>query len=264
MGHQLLTPPATRNLPEIIKLLVGGKASNADLVSATTSACEAALRRGVKDSAFVEALWLFVRIPKAANTDDFAKALRDIGIVVRYQPSLTDIIIGYDAAVERAQRIARSDITDLGEMARHAGISALSSLADERLPGLWEPTRDDVRTTLAAFCAPEKFGALAQRFFTNFVKRTIHYFLDRALPKHIGEGKLVPSIGDLTVFDSAVTRHCAEATVIMRRFARDWLGKNAFAEKKEISRPDIARFAAYASEKIRKELLIRSASAETF
>ncbi len=259
MGHQRLgSPPASKNLPQIVKMLVARETSTSDLVDAITEECSAALKRALKDAAFVEALWLFVRLPQAARSVDFAAALQAIGIRVPAAPSVTDIAIGFDTAVESAQRKSGADITDLSEMARQTGIAALSSLAEERLPSLWEPSHEDVRTTLATFCGPEKFGELSQRFFTGFVERTTHYFLDRELPRHVGSDKLVHSVGDLAAFDGAVRRHCAEATVIMRTFARDWLGKNAFHEGKNISRDDVVGFAAHASEKIRKELSIRS------
>jgi hypothetical protein len=262
MGHQRLAPPASKNLPEIINLLVGGRASKTELVNAVAKACDLSLKRALKDPAFVEALWLFIRIPQAAKTGNFPEALRIMGVTVPDAPSIIDIVIGFESAIESVQRKATADITDLSEMAKLSGISALHSLAHERLPSLWQPTREDMRTTIATFTAPEKFGDLSQRFFTNFVEHTIHYFLDRELPRHIGPDNLVHSVGDLAAFDGAVRRHCAEATIIMRAFAKDWLGNNVYNKGKDISRHDVVGFAAHASEKIRKELAIRSTAGE--
>lgn len=263
MGHQRLgSLPASRNLPAIINLLIAGDTPGVDLVDGVAKEIDALLQRAVKDPAFVEALWLLARIPQAAKADDFSEALRAIGVKIPDTPSAIDVVVGFDAAIEAAQRARGADITDLGEMARQAGIAALCSLSQERLPVLWEPTREDVRTTLATFAAPDKFGELAHRFFANLAERGIQYFLDRAIPQHIGPDKLVHSVGDMAVFDGAVRRHCTESAMIMRAFAKDWLGKNVFKEGKDISRRDVAGFAAYASEKIRKELSIRSTSSE--
>jgi hypothetical protein len=259
MGHQRLgSPPTSRNLPEIITLLVAGDASDAQLVDAIAKASDVSLKRAIKDSAFIEALWLLIRIPQAAKNTDFREALGTLGITVPNTPSVIEIIVGYDEAIEAAQRGASSGITDLSEMARHAGIAAFDSVVQQRLPALWEPTREDVQTTIATLAGPEKFGELSQRFFSNFVEHIIQYFLDRELPRHIGPENLVHSVGDMTVFDVAVRRHCAEATLIMRAFAKDWLGKKVFKDGKEISRGDVAAFASHASDKIRQELLIRS------
>lgn len=263
MGHQhLASPPASRNFPAIVKLLFAGNTPDAELVDAVAKEIDVLLRRAVKDPAFVEALWLLARIPQAAKAGNFSEALRAIGVKVPDTPSATDIVVGFDAAIEAAQRARGAGITDLSEMARQAGIAALCSLAQERLPALWEPTREDVRTTHATFAAPDKFGELAHRFFANLAERGIQYFLDREIPRHIGPDKLVHSVGDMAVFDGAVRRHCAESAMIMRPFAKDWLGKNVFKEGKDISRRDVAGFAAYASEKIRKELSIRSTTSE--
>ncbi len=263
MGHQRLgSPPATRNLPEIVNLLVAGNASTAELVDAVTRATEAALTRALKDPAFAEALWLLVKIPQAAKAENFREALQAIGVSVPDKPSATDLVVGYDAAIERAQRQVGGDITDLSEMARQAGIAALHGLIQERLPSLWEATREDVRTTLATFVAPDKFGDLSQRFFANFSERVVQYFLDREIPRHLGPDKIVQSVGDLSLVDDAVRRHCMESSTIMRPFAKDWLGKNVFAEGKNISRKNVVGFAAHASEKIQKEFDIRSKARE--
>lgn len=263
MGHQRLgILPASRNLPEIVRLLLAGETSGDVLVQAITKECDDTLQRALKDPAFVEALWLLIRIPQAAKSDRFQEALRAIGVRVPETPSEIDIAVGYDAAIESAQRTSGSGITDLSEMARQAGIAALDSLIQERLPTLWNPTREDLRTTVATLSAPDRFGELAQRFFTGFVERTIQYFLDRAIPRYVGPCGLAPSVGDLALFDTAVRRHCAEATVIMRAFAKDWLAKNAIHAGKEITRGDVTGFGAYAAEKIAKELTIRSKTCE--
>lgn len=47
-------------------------------------------------------------------------------------------------------------------------------------------------------------------------------------------------------------------SVIMRAFAKDWLGKNRFHLDKDLSRRDAAGFAAHAFTKIRAELSRRS------
>lgn len=265
MGHQRLASlPASKNLPEIIGLLLARDVPTTELVNAITKACDAALLRGIEDPAFVEVLWLLVRLPQAAKVADFHEALQAIGISVpTTASSATDIVVGFDAAVEAAQRRSGNGITDLSEIARQSGIAALYSLTQERLPTLWQSSAEDVRTTLATFSAPDKFGELSQRFFADFVARNVHYFLDRVIHQHVGPEKLAQSVGDLAIFDTAVKHHSQESSTIMRAFAKDWLGKNVFSEGKEITRKHIVSFASHASEKIRKELSIRSGSDET-
>lgn len=263
MGHVRLGQlPASKKWREIMGYLASGDVSVAELADAVAEASDKSLMKATKDPAFIEALWLLVKIPQAAKSDNFSEALRNIGIPVPDSPSVTDLVVGFDAAIELAQRRNGSDITDLSEMAKQAGVAALHSLAQESVPALWEPSREDERTTIATFAAPEKFGELSQRFFTNLIEHNIQYFLDREIPKHVGPGNFVQSVGDMASFDGAVKRHCEESTIIMRAFAKDWLGNNVYKQGKDISRKDTAGFAHVAFEKIRKELSIRSTAHE--
>ncbi|BCH23559.1 hypothetical protein [Mesorhizobium sp. L-8-3] len=258
MGHiRLGRPPATRQWREVVDFLTAGEVDIADLADAVARASDKSLKQAIKDPAFVEALWLLVKIPQAAKSGDFAAALATIGIAVPASPSITDLVAGFDAAVEAVQRRS-PNTTDLSAMARSAGIAALHSLAFERVPSLWEPSREDERTTIATFASPERFGELAQRFFSNLVERHLHYYLDRELPRHIGPGRDIRSVNDLITLEGVVRRHCVETTFIMRAFAKDWLGKNAFHLGKDLSRKDAVGFAYVAFEKVRKELAIRS------
>jgi hypothetical protein len=232
--------------------------SVADLADAVAGASEKSLARATKDPAFVEALWLLLKIPEAATGERFSEALRQLGVSVPEDASLIDVVVGMDAAIEKAQRQHAPNVTDLGEMAKHAAVAALQGVVHERLPTLWAPSRQDERTTLATLAAPERFGELCQRFFTNLVEHNLQYFLDRETPKHVGPGRMAQSVGDLVLFDRDVRRHCEETTIIMRAFARDWLGHNVFHLRKDISRADAAGFATVALKKIRKELSARN------
>lgn len=71
--------------------------------------------------------------------------------------------------------------TDLGEIARRAGLSALGEAVLGALPTLWAPTATDVQASVGALKGPEQFAALAHRFYANFVERVIHYYVDRGL-----------------------------------------------------------------------------------
>lgn len=263
MGHQRLGKlPALRNLPEIVRLLIAGGAEETELVAAIAAACDETLRVSLDDPAAIESLWLLIGIPQAAGSTDFRGALADIGVTIPERFSVEDIAAGFDEAVESAQRRTGAHLTDLGEIARMAGIAALHDLTQERLPSLWQSTPEDLRTTLATFSGPDKFGDLAQRFFTGFVERSIHYFLDRALPNLIGPQGRFPSVGDLSAFQRGIRRHCEEATLIMRAYAKDWLAKHAIHSGRVIERKDVRGFGAYAAEKIRRELTVRSRNDE--
>lgn len=258
MGHQRLGKlPAHRLLPEIVRYLVTGGTPTEDLVDQVTEVGRDALKRALNDAVFIEALWLLVRTPQAAASKDFPANLNDLGMADMAPASLSDVLVSYDRAIEKVQRRLHTGATDLGEIARRAGLSALGEAVRGALPTLWAPTATDVRASVAALKGTEQFAALAHRFYANFVERVIHYYVDRNLHNMVGAGRVARSVHDLRAFNDSIRRHCDESALIMRAFAKDWLGKNHYRDGKQISRDDVRRFSAHAVEKMRIELDIR-------
>jgi hypothetical protein len=255
MGHQRLGRlPAHRLLPEIVRYLVTGGTPTEDLVRQVTEVGQDALRRGLKDPVFIRALWLLVRIPQATASTEFVADLQKLNMSVSSSPTLADILVAYDNSLEHLQRASHAAATDLGEMARHAGLAAIAETVQGRLPVLWNPNPEDVRASLTALRAPERFGEIAHKFFANFVERVIHYFIDRDLHRMVGPERVSRSLNDLQGFNAAIRRHCDESALIMRAFAKDWLGKNHYKQRKQITENAVRGFAEYAVEKIRIEL----------
>ena len=255
MGHQLFGKlPAFQQLPEIVRYLVAGGTPTEDLVDDMTEFSHKALELASKDPVFTHALWLLIRVPQAAGSGEFLSALQALGLRVGANPSMSDLLVSYDAALQGIQRRTPADLTDLSEISRLAGLAALGDALQNRQPGLWAPCSEDVRASLSALKSPERFADMAHRFFSNFVERVIHYFVDRNLHQMIGPGRLAKSTNDLDIFNRAIRRHCDEAAVIMRVFAREWLGKNHYRDQQEITPQLVGRFSAYTAEKLRQEL----------
>jgi hypothetical protein len=258
MGHQLLGKlPAHSSLPEIIRFLVTGGTPTDDLVDQITDFGKDALKEALKDPVFIRALWLLVRIPQAMAAEDSVPALQSIGLDGGEYASVADILIDFDNGLERTQREPNVNTGDLGELARQAALSALGNRVTENLPTLWEANSDDVRAALSKLRAPEQFGALAQEFMANFVDRTIHYSVDRDLSRMVGPDRVSRSLNGVENFDAAISRHCGESSLIMRAFAKDWLGKNHFHEGKAITEKSIRSFAAHTVTKMQAELDVR-------
>lgn len=260
MGHQRLGKlPTHRYLPDIVRYLVTGGAPTAPLVEQVTEVSRDALERALKDPVFVEALWLLIRLPQAAASKDFGAALADLGMGARPPTSVTELMVAYNSALERVQRRVHAGATDLGDIAREAGAAALAEAVEVGMP-MWSPTAADVQASVAALRSPEKFSSLAHHFHANIVERVIHYYVDRNLHKLVGADRVARSVHDLATYNSAIRRHCIESALIMRAFARDWLGKNQYRDGKDISRDDARRFSAFAVEKIGNELKNRKGS----
>ncbi|MCA0871342.1 hypothetical protein LCL97_10935 [Seohaeicola saemankumensis] len=244
-------------MPDIIRYLVDGGVPTEALVEQITEFGREALQFALKDDVFIEALWLLVRLPQTAATSTTTTAGSEIDINKDAIASVSDILFQYDSAVEQAQRRLHQDNTDLGEIARRAGLTALGDGIQSNLPSLWQPSAEDVQLSLAGLKGTEKFADMAQNFYANFVNRVIHYYVDRNLHNMVGPERVARSVHDLESFDHAIRRHCSESALIMRAFARDWLGKNHYRDGKAISRADVRAFSAHAVEKIRTELDIR-------
>ena len=213
--------------------------------------------RAANDPVFLEALWLLAHLPQAAGSADFATALADLGFPTRAPGSLAELLAVFGNTLERVQRRFPGTGTDLGELARQAALSALADTLQPRLPALWQPTAEDVRHCLASLRSPEAFADLAQRFYSRWVERVIHHFIDRNLHRMIGPERATKSLHDLDTFNAAIRRHCDEASLIMRGFARDWLGKHVYRDGKLLTREDVRSFASYSAEKLRLELAQR-------
>lgn len=255
MGHQRLGKlPAHRLLPEIVRYLVDGGEPAADLVQQITEFSRDALRHAVKDPGFIEALWLLVKLPQAAAEKKTSGSGKAPDTSEAWPNSIADVLSHYDLAIEAVQRNTHVDLTDLGEIARQAGLSSLAQAVQQELPPLWRPTAPDIQTSLAVLKGTEKFAGLAHGFFANFVERTIHYYIDRNLHNMVGEGRIAATVTDMEAFDASIRRHCHEAALIMRTFAKDWLGKNYYKDGRTISRNDVRQFSAYVVEKIGIEL----------
>lgn len=258
MGHQRLGKlPAYRLLPEIIRYLVDGGTPTVDIVDRITAFGQETLKSALKDDIFIESLWLLIRLPQAAASKNSTEALADLGIKSSSLSSIVDILAQYDQTVERAQRRIHQGTTDLGEVARRAGLSALAEGLQSNLPSLWSPGPADVQAALQGLKGTDKFAGLSHNFFAGFVDRVIHYYIDRNLHRMVGHDRIARSIHDLETFNGAIRRHCNESALIMRTFARDWLGKNQYRDSKAISRADVRAFSSHAIEKIRTELALR-------
>lgn len=259
MGHiRLGLPPATRKWQQVVELLGAPDLVVADIAAAVERNADRSLSTAVQDPGFVEAFWLLMRIPQAVAAADSHSELSSLGVHVPDDADIADLTAGFEAAFERSRQRCPVGFTDFAFIAKDAAISAIAGLGHDRAPTLWSSRGVDDRATIAGLSSSTGFAELAQTFFTNVLRGHIRYFLDREVPRHIGVGTTLASVADAEYFDEAVRRHCRETTIIMRAFARDWLGKNRFHLEKDITRKEAEALASYSFKKIRAELNNRS------
>lgn len=188
MGHLRVEPlPCTRQWNDIIGML-GIGAGVSQLATATLTAAERGMRAAPDDAGVVESLWLLVRLPVAARNEDFTVALRRCGLDVPDRPGLMNLVGAASEAID-AKLSHNRGRTDLGELAQISAAETLVHVVGGRTRNLFDTAPEDVRAALAGLATPKQFGVFARDFFGRFVRKSLAYFLSKALPTQTGEGE---------------------------------------------------------------------------
>jgi hypothetical protein len=252
MGHvRLGRLPRTREWKQVVGLIEGG-AGTAQLANATIAAAEKGLNLAAEDKGLVETIWLLTQIPLAARQQNFSAALRDAGLDVSDSPGLMEIVGAISDAIDR--RLSNNGgRTDLGEMAQMAATETISEVIGGRLPSLFAPTPDDVRSQFAGLATNKQFSGFAKDFFARLTNKCLNYFLSRAVAHHVGEGRRFPTLAQQSEFTKALDTHCREAAKIVEAFSGRWFSKTNW-EQKGIPRDNARGFAHIAMQKLIAEL----------
>jgi hypothetical protein len=251
MGHSLVGRiPTTRRWQEVVRLLALGEEVE-QIAAASSLAAESSLPRLRNDPAFLSSFWLLIQIPRAARSENFAEALRSLGLDVGPEPGLMDVASAFTDAID--QRVRRSGYrSDFGEMAQLAAVETLTTLAGRNLPALFGASPSDLKQALGKLATVDQFRRVSRDFFARLTRRCLDYYLSRALAHHVGPGKRFHSLADQSEFSRALDLHCREASRIIHEFSGDWLSKATFEGR--LNPEQTARFAAVAFRKIQKEL----------
>ena len=252
MGHiHLGVLPASKLWREVVALLENGSPVE-DVIRASALAAERDLTSAADDPIFVECVRLLTMIPLAARSENFARALRDLGIPSQDDPDLMSILAATGQRLDLFTRdIGRG--SDFGELSRRALLSTLGSAVSEALPGLFEASSSDVRHATKDLSRSSGFSAYARAFFTRLLSDTLSNWLDRTLSTHVGPDKRFADMGKRMAFDQALGQYCSEATRIIREFSGGWYGKTVHREGKVDTR-HAAIFGAVSFKKITEEL----------
>ncbi len=193
MGHQRIgTLYASKQWKGVVALITGG-ASAAEVAAETALAAERSLLEASRNPSLRHAFWLLTQIPLAARKDDFADALRKLGLVVSNAPNLLEIGAAMLAEIDRASSIARRR-DDLSELASKAATESLVMMAGKSEESLFGVTyaADEARTALRGLSTNRQFGVLARDFMARLIKSFTSYYLSRALPLHVGTNQALP------------------------------------------------------------------------
>ena len=259
MGHiRLGTLPQSKKWRDVIGLLDADAPLDA-IAEAAALASETDLRRAPGDPSFQFVTQLLVGLPLLARAPGFETEMQDLGLGSDALESVTGLLAGLNAAISR-HNFEQGTSSDAGELARAALLESLSVQLRDRLPSLFKPTPQDIRTALASFASGQNFATLARDFFARLTYRSLDYYLSRELANHTGAGKRFADDAARVAFDRALSQHSFEASRIVEEFAGGWYGKTVWKEQ-SLSKSKINDFSRYAFKKMRSELGRRRASA---
>ena len=254
MGHQHLgVLPASRRWREVVGLITAG-AGAIEIAAATSAAATKQLSSASEDPGLRNAVWLLVQIPYAARHTDFSSRLAKLGLDVSDDSSLVEVGVAMMSALDRKWLLSKSR-TDLGELAQLCAVESLQAIAGRELPELLDPTESETKTALAGLGTPSQFGVLAKDFFSRLMVATLNYFLDRELPKHVGDNAPFRTLREQSDFKIALELHCRESAEILREFAGRWFSRGAYEGTLDEASAD--RFARRAFQKLNEELRVR-------
>jgi hypothetical protein len=252
MGHiRLGSLPQSKRWRAVVDLLKGDS-DLAAIADAAAHASEADLKRSTSDPLFQFVSALLVQLPLWARAPGYDSALRDIGADPDAVGSVTGLLTEISGAID-AEAFRSGRTSDAGELAKTALLESLSVQLQARVPSLFDPTAQEVRTALGSLAQGKNFALLARDFFARLTYRSLDYYLSRELALHTGAGKRFASDADRVAFQSDLAQHTYEASRIVEEFAAGWYGKTVW-QKQQLDQEAINRFTAYAFKKLRDEL----------
>jgi hypothetical protein len=252
MGHvRLGRLPKYRRWREVVELLGTTPGDTPAVARATIEAAEGRLRLLANDPSLVHSFWLLTRITWAARSPDFATALSDFGLdsspsAIGFIAQLTD--------VTRSHARHHPESGPFSELASLALRRALSETVGQSSKPLFESSVEDLRDAFRPYANPTRFGALAKRFFGDFLARTLRFFVDRELANNVGGGRPLATIDDSQRFTDALDLYARQSATIMEQFGADWYSKHNWQSRGEISQTEAQGFVARALRKLRTEL----------
>ena len=257
MGHQRLGRIAkSRKWKAVVDGVMGGGgafASEADvgrIAALTLDAAGPALQLGKGDVGLQYTFFLLTQIALAARRPDWRQRLSAAGINLSADASLFDLTSELHGAIDGYVQ-SRGVPSDISEMAQQAAGEALSSLAKGSVDTLFGSGGEHLQRAVRDLSTKTGFARLGQVFFGRFLTRFLNFYLSRVTAGAVG-GARVPSIAEVSRFNTALELHCEQSARIVRDFCGQWYSKTEYLEG--ISADNSAGFAAHALQKLADEL----------
>jgi len=253
MGHvRLGLLPRSKAWKEVVGLITAG-ANVSQIANATINAAEKAFSFVLNDHGYTEAVWLMAQLAIAAKKPDFTEHMNSLGVSLPANATLSDVAAAISDTLDRKLE-STAKRSDLGDIAQRALIGAVLDHLAPKLPSLFPSAANDVRAALATLGKQREFGELSRSFYSKLTNESLEYFLSKTLATHLGEGQRFATMNEKAQFETALSTHCREASLIVEQFSSDWFSKHRFEEGGGISRKSSDGFAAFALKKMKDEL----------
>lgn len=197
-------------------------------------------------------VWYLANLTMAAKGSTFRKDLLVLNLSVDDNTNAIEFISQVadttnDHLSNKASFSALNNIAGLAlreSLAQTVGIQA-NTLFGSRL--------EQIQIALINYSSKEKFGSLMHTYFSNFLKRTLHFVIEKEISNHLGPGKRFNGLQNIKEYERALEVFAGQTSKIVKLFSGGWYSKKRW-EKGEISEEDAVRFVHVALKKIREDI----------
>ncbi len=254
MGHiRIGRLPHRLKWQEVVGLLEATPKNAAAVSRSTVLAADERLLRLKDDPSLNYCFWLLTRVTWAARSDNFLRELGRLGIEVQGDAQTLSFIaaLANHAQTENSKHPESGPVSELASLAMRRALTETAGLQGGTLFG---SALSDLQLALRGYSTRERFGELAQRFFGDFLARTLRSYVDRELPNLVGVSSALGSVADSAEAVQAIDQHARESALILREYAASWYSKHNWESRGEISLDETRGFVGYALQKLRMEL----------
>lgn len=262
MGHTRLgTIPKTRKWKQLVALMAGerglqvgpkGTLAGAveDVAARALALTETGLDSAIDDKGLQYTFYLLTQLVLAAREVDWQSRLQVFGVHIADDASTFELTMELQSAIDD-YLLRHSRPTDISEIAQQAIGEAVSTLAGPRSVTLFGQGAEELQHAVRAFSTKQGFAELGQEFFSSFMTRFLNFYLSRATAAQAG-GEMLQQVGDISEFNSALSKHCRQTARIVHDYCGEWYSKTEFTQG--ISLDNTSRFMAIAVKKLQSEL----------
>ena len=259
MGHlRIGSLPRTKKWSAVVSAIgeISGvsDSSYSEIAKKTLDASNKSLRQLPGDLALQKCFQFLVALSVAGKSTDVYLSARELGLKIEGKPTKLQLTKSLRSWLSELNPTTYNP--EFASLARKATADTIAAWINEhsetpqldlfpKLDDPYKPWRDAARAR--GFCD------LSRKFFTNFTRRYLNYFLSRTASSQL------KTLKEREKFSSAINRntkliatHAFETSKLVQSFSAGWFNKHA-SEQKVPSLEIIQGFLSYSFEKIREE-----------